>query len=213
MRPVRQTISRHSLGVMGIPEKFQNLTIEDFQDFGNEEIHQVKDFFKGYISSLSKNPLHKIGGLFIYGSNGVGKTFLSSVTLKEAYRLRYTIRRVSFSEYVSLYTRVWEYKGAERELIEGDFYSSYKAVEFLVIEEIGKEIDTKITSPILEDLLRFREDKSLVTIICTNATPKLIEERYGISVMSLIKGNFTSVKIVGKDKRQQSYDESKGVYL
>ena len=70
-----------------------------------------------------------------------------------------------------------------------------------MLEEVGKEIDSKITKPILEDLLRYREEKGLVTIICTNLTIKDLEDLYGASIMSLIKGNMTPIKITGKDRR------------
>ena len=145
-------------------------------------------------------------GLFLYGSNGVGKSLLASIVVKEAYRQRYTSKRVSFMEYISEYTRIWDSRNKEeREELEAHFYNDYKAVEFLVIEEVGKEIDSKIAVAVLEDCLRYREEKGLPTIICTNLTPQSLVDKYGNSIASLIKGNFTPIQIVGSDKRKEHF--------
>ena len=70
-----------------------------------------------------------------------------------------------------------------------------------MLEEVGKEIDSKVSAPILEDLLRYREDNGLVTIVCTNLNISLMTERYGESCISLLKGNTTPVMIECEDKR------------
>ena len=135
-------------------------------------------------------------------------TFLASMMVIEAYRCRYSARRVTFSEYISRYTSMWGAKTPEeKELLEDVFYNSYKAVEFLVLEEVGKELDTKLGAPVLEDLLRYREDNSLVTVICANLPPSEIKDRYGASVSSLLKGNMTPILIEGRDKRQEYYKD------
>lgn len=132
-------------------------------------------------------------------------TMLSCFIVKEAYRHRYTAQRVTFSEYVKRYTDMWGAKTpSEKEALEEEFYQRYKAVEFLVLEEIGKEMDTKAVRPILEDLLRYREDEGFVTIICTNLAPKQLREIYGESIYSLIRGNLYFVKIEGDDVRKES---------
>ena len=45
-------------------------------------------------------------------------------------------------------------KNEDRDASIDNLYQNYKNVEFLVLEEVGKEIDSKIAKPILEDLLR-----------------------------------------------------------
>ena len=102
-------------------------------------------------------------------------------------------------DYVSLYTRAWGDSVAKQEVEEE--INKIKSREFLCIEEIGKENDTKVAVNVLEDLLRYREDNSLPTIICTNLSPKVIKERYGNSIYSLLKGNCVPIKVTGEDKR------------
>ena len=200
-RPVRTVVSEDSLKLIGIPKSFRGNTLKDFDVKGKSELKKVKGLVQAYIEDLDNN-FENNKGLFLYGSNGVGKTMLSSIILKEAYRHRYTSRRSTFVEYVDKYTKVWNAKSAdEKATLEDELYTYYKAVEFLVLEEVGKEIDSKVSAPILEDLLRYREDNGLVTIVCTNLNISLMTERYGESCISLLKGNTTPVMIECEDKR------------
>lgn len=200
-RPIRTIVSEDSLKLIGIPKSFRGNTLKDFDVKGKSELKKVKGLVQAYIEDLDSN-FENNKGLFLYGSNGVGKTMLSSIILKEAYRHRYTSRRSTFVEYVDKYTKVWNAKSAEEKAtLEDELYTYYKAVEFLVLEEVGKEIDSKVSAPILEDLLRYREDNGLVTIVCTNLNIPLMTERYGESCISLLKGNTTPVMIECEDKR------------
>lgn len=206
MRPVRTTLNEKSLIMMGVPKRFCKKTIADYDTFGKKSLKEVKDFIVHYINDILTNIQDNRGICFI-GSNGVGKSFLSCIILKEAYRHRYSCRRVTFSAYISAYTDGWNTRNKdEKDVLESELYEKYKAVEFLVLEEIGKEIDSKIAKPILEDLLRYREENGLVTLICTNMTPKDIKDSYGASVCSLINGNMTVIMIDSEDMRQEVFN-------
>lgn len=205
MRPVREYINDRSLTLMGVPRRFCNNTLDDFDTFGKSSLSDVKDFIRDYINDIIPNIEDSKGVCFI-GSNGVGKSFLSCLVLIEAYRHRYSCRRVTFSSYIGAYTESWDANNkGEKEVIEQTLYDRYKGVEFLVLEEIGKEIDSKIAKPILEDLLRYREEHGLTTFICTNLTPKMLKEVYGASICSLINGNMTVVLIDSDDMRQEVF--------
>ena len=205
-RPIRSSLSESSLIMMGVPKRFVGKTIKDFNDYGSEELSEVKDFITDYVNHIAQN-FEDNKGIFFYGSNGVGKSFLSCIILKEAYRHRYSCRRVTFSSYINAYTESWNTRSKdEKDVLESELYEKYKAVEFLVLEEIGKEIDSKIAKPILEDLLRYREEHGLVTLICTNMTPRDIKDSYGASICSLINGNMTVIVIDSEDMRQEVFN-------
>jgi DNA replication protein DnaC len=207
MRPLRTSLNKESLILMGIPRRFCDKTMKDFNTYGKKSLKDVKDFVQEYIDDLPKN-IEENRGICFMGSNGVGKSYLSCIIMKEAYRHRYSCRRVTFSSYISAYTESWGASKDERDVLENDLLDKYKGVEFLVLEEIGKEIDSKIAKPILEDLLRFREEHGLTTIICTNLTPQSLKEIYGASIVSLINGNMTVIIIDGEDKRGDVFDGS-----
>ena len=206
-RPIRSHLSSKNLILMGVPKKFHSLDMDDFLTYSEKDLIRVRDYIKDYLNRLPE-VIDNNEGLFLYGSNGVGKTFIACMIVKEAYRRRFTSRRVTFVEYINAYTQMWGAKTPdEKDLLEQEFYNSYKAVEFLVLEEIGKEIDSKVSAPILEDCLRYREDHGLVTVICTNLDIKEMKERYGASSFSLMQGNMTPVLIEGKDKRREFYSD------
>ena len=206
-RPIRTSLNPKNLVLMGVPRKFALTTMNDFQTYDEDDLMEVKYFIKNYLDTLPRR-FYSNEGLFLYGSNGVGKTFIACMIVKEAYRRRYTARRVTFVEYINAYTKLWGARTPdEKEYLEQDFYNNYKAVEFLVLEEIGKEIDTKVSAPILEDCLRYREDHGLVTVICTNLDIREMKDRYGMSSYSLMQGNMTPVLIEGKDKRREFYND------
>lgn len=204
MRPLRTVVSNDSLIMMGVPKRFCDKTIKDFNTYNKESLKSIKSFVVDYIQNIEDNMKDNKGICFM-GSNGVGKSFLSCIILKEVYRHRYSCRRVTFSSYISAYTESWGASKSDRDIIENELFEKYKGVEFLVLEEIGKEIDSKIAKPILEDLLRYREEHGLVTHICTNLTPSTLKETYGASVCSLINGNMTVIVIDSDDKRQEVF--------
>ena len=193
MRPKRTKISKKNLVNCGVPSRLHDLYLEDL-----EVEDKIKQYVLRYTEHLDK--VYKEGkGIYFFGNNGVGKTTLACMILKECYTYRYTCKRITFMDYVSLYTRAWGDSEVKQEVEEE--INKIKSREFLCIEEIGKENDTKVAVNVLEDLLRYREDNSLPTIICTNLSPKAIKERYGNSIYSLLKGNCVPIKVTGEDKR------------
>ena len=197
MRPIRTTLSNKNLINMGVPRALLDLSLEDLDL--NEKI---LDYVQGYIDNID-NSFKYNKGLFLYGSNGTGKTSIASIVIKEAYRHRYTAKRMTWVDYMTLYTRAWGCNNFELKMHTEDVIKDIKDREFLVLEEIGKEQDNKLAMTLLEDLLRHREDKGFPTIICTNLAPKSVGERYGASIESLIKGNMTPIKLVGRDNRKE----------
>ena len=209
MRPLRSTVNKNSLIMMGVPRRFCDKTIKDYNTYGKKSLKNIKSFVNDYIENINDNIEDNKGICFI-GSNGVGKSYLSCLILKEAYRHRYSCRRVTFSSYITAYTESWNTKNkGEKDVLESELFEKYKGVEFLVLEEIGKEIDSKISRPILEDLLRYREEQGLVTIICTNLAPTTLKEVYGASICSLINGNMTVIVIDSEDKRMEVFNSEK----
>lgn len=204
-RPLRTYVNPTSLSLIGIPKSFIDTELSDFETKSNESLIEVKEFISEYLNNLDNN-FENNKGLFLCGSNGVGKTMISCIILKEAYKHRYTTRRATFVDYIDRYTKVWSARSIEEKyLFEDELYTYYKAVEFLVLEEVGKEIDSKVAAPILEDLLRYREDHGLVTIICTNLNVETLSDRYGESCMSLLRGNTVPITIESKDRRNTAF--------
>lgn len=205
-RPIRTSINKKSLAQIGIPRDFIPKTFEDFDTFDSNDLEKVKKFVCDYTDNITSN-YESCKGIFFYGSNGQGKTLLSSIILKEAYRHRFTCRRCTYSSYLNMYTKLWNFHGDDLVNQQNDFETKFTRSEFLVLEEVGKEISNSISVPVFEDLLRQREDNCLPTIICTNLTPKDFTNRYGASIGSLVRGNMTPILLTGVDKREMFYNK------
>ena len=134
MRPKRTKISKKNLVNCGDPSRLHDLYLEDL-----EVEDKIKQYVLRYTEHLDK--VYKEGkGIYFFGNNGVGKTTLACMILKECYTYRYTCKRITFMDYVSLYTRAWGDSEAKQEVEEE--INKIKSREFLCIEEIGKENDT-----------------------------------------------------------------------
>lgn len=151
-----------------------------------------------YIRNIHRN--YKKGrGIFFYGSNGVGKTELASITLIEAYRARYKCKYTT----LNLLTPIGVRSGYDED-IKAEYFGYYLNVDFLVIDEIGKEQqgEKKANITVLEEVMRHRDMAKLPTILITNLIPQDFRERYGESIYSLIFARFIDIGITGEDKRK-----------
>ena len=138
--------------------------------------------------------------LCLYGANGTGKTFLSSLIVKEGYRLRYKTALITMQGLIDLY-----FKPNKTEE-DWDKIKMIKEADFLVIDELGKENFTKSGSNInlLEETLRNAVTKGQVIIICTNLPLEGeggLYHQYGASIKSLIDGSFVKLEFDNSDYR------------
>ena len=81
-RPVRTVVSEDSLKLIGIPKSFRGNTLKDFDVKGKSELKKVKGLVQAYIEDLDNN-FENNKGLFLYGSNGVGKTSCQVLYLRK----------------------------------------------------------------------------------------------------------------------------------
>lgn len=202
-RPIRSFLSVETMThIIGIPRRMSDKTFNDFET-PTEELKEIKSFVIEYCNNIDVN-FKNCKGIYFYGNNGAGKTMLSSLILKEAYRNRYSCKRITFQEYIQQVMNVWSAKGEEKDAREENLFTNIKGVEFLVLEELGKEIQTSLdTNAILEDLLRYREDKGYPTIFAANISIEKVREMYGASIHSLIEGNSVIVELVTFDGRKK----------
>ena len=204
-RPLRTTLSVKNLMYRGVPIEYIHADLDEYPIEEN-----TRELFARYMDYLDEMFDDKIN-LILYGSNGSGKTYLSSLIVKEAYRKRYSSFRVTLQAYIDM-----QFKRDREEIAEK--IEEIINAEFLVIDEVGKETFDKsqFNIAVLEELLRERDTQGKPTIICTNLP---LEERgglydqYGKSIQSLIDGNFVKVKFEGEDNRHDVTRKKRGIQL
>jgi DNA replication protein DnaC len=198
----REVLSSRSLSLIGIPRLFHEAEIEDYT--GDKDIKEIMERYVDNIHDMYEDCVN----LTFLGNNGNGKTFLSSLLLKNAYRYNYSAKRIVFSSFLSL--------NFKKEKTELDILSidNTHNVEFLVIDEIGKEVSLNSGANIslLEELLKYREEKALPTIICSNLTKDKLKEKYGETFYSLITQSMILTLPEG-DVRNKNFKQRKGTKI
>jgi DNA replication protein DnaC len=199
----RSELSRANLSLMGIPRLYFDAEIEDY--VGDDDIRDMVSRYIKHIHDMFDDCVN----LTFYGSNGNGKTYLTSIILKNAYRYRYSAQRITIASVISL-----TFKGDSKTDSEYDLLKRVWDVEFLVLDELGKESMSKRGNEIsvIDDLMKYREEKGLPTIICTNLSLEDIKRNYGATLYSMIKQS-VCLEMNGEDKRGDIFEQRKAVAL
>lgn len=202
--PPRNSLSSTNLSRIGVPRLFFDCEVDDF--VGDDE---VKGIIERYVNNIH-DMFSDCVNLTFYGSNGSGKTFLTSLILKNAYYFRYTAKRITLKRYIDL-------KFMPSDQKDDAVWEEIRTVdnsEFLVVDEVGKEPNTKNDGNIsvFEELLKYREEKGFPTILCTNLTLENLKEKYGSTVHSLVTQS-VCLEMDGGDMRREVFENRKGVSI
>ena len=159
----------------------------------------LKTTYRAYMKNLANN--YADGwGLFVYGNNGVGKTYTSCALLKE-------ITKAGYSTFCILSDELkLAYIDGGRFDTDNTVTQRVERVDFLLIEDLGKEYSGKgsgFAELCFENLLRKRSRECRPTIVTTNLTPALFKERYKQSAASLAMECMIAVEAKGIDIRRE----------
>lgn len=198
----RETLSQTNLSRIGIPRLFFDAEIDDYHSEGAD--YKILRNYVKYIHDMFEDCVN----LTLYGSNGSGKTFVTSIILKNAYRYYYSAKRTTFTYFMSISFKPDKAED-DKEYLRQVFES-----EFLVIDELGKENNLKTLANIslLENLMKYREEKGLPTIICTNFTLEGIKEKYGDTIHSLVMQS-VRLEMIGNDLRNEVFKKRGAIAL
>ena len=137
--------------------------------------------------------------LFIYGSTGVGKTFLSNCIAKElidqahcviyftAFDLFDTLAKTTFQKDMSS-------DGTLEDIFECDL---------LIIDDLGTELTNTFVVSALFQCINERIMRRKSTIISTNLSLGQFRDIYSERILSRITSNYTMIKLFGEDIRIQ----------
>ena len=191
--PTRENIAKMAevpsqlLQVAKIPKKFWGMTLEDYSFKGKLAVGKILNAYVDNFFTMMEDACN----LLIMGSNGTGKTMLASIILQEALKRKNSGYYITISEFITQ-------KFNSIDLTE------LTNCDILVLDELGAELQLKTHSEVvaIESLLKYREEKNLVTIVCTNLDKNELSERYGNTVFSLLD-SWVGLVVVGTDKRKE----------
>lgn len=137
--------------------------------------------------------------LLIYGNTGVGKTFLTNCIAKS---LMDTAHHVVYMTSHSLFEafEAHQFDHAEH---SGDatLYHYIFDCDLLIIDDLGTELSNAFTNSCLYTCINERYLHQKATVISTNLSLEQLRDRYSERIFSRITGNYTLLKLIGKDIR------------
>jgi len=191
-----------------VPENYRSLTWNDYKDMDEVDRKSMTTVRK-YSEHLKL--AQEMGmNLLLVGKVGTGKTGLSYLILKRLLELRRShivflnFAATDIEEMVEMYTQGWYSDEEKRE-----FREKIKEVDFLIIDDIGKEWrgKTKLAETVLGSIIRHRVKWKLPTITTSNVTLKGLRETYGEALVSVMLENTLVLRFKGEDFRKKRTEE------
>ena len=138
--------------------------------------------------------------LLLYGSTGLGKTFLCNCIAKELLNKGKTVMYVTASQLFKLieedrFNRIGD------EDIPSHYMDDILSVDLFIIDDLGTEFSTILSSSELFNIVNTRLLNKKSVIISTNLSLQDIANQYSDRIVSRIIGNYTSMEFFGDDIR------------
>lgn len=188
-----------SAGIAGLCKKMSfdtfDLSYYSGEDRTNMELVLTKA--KEYAEFFSGNGS---GSMLFFGGTGLGKTHLSVSVAKKViergYYCVYTTSDKLFSE-----LREERFRSADDR--SPSKTEKYGECEFLVIDDLGTELNGRDIVPFLYSLLNQRINSGASTLISTNLSHTELLSVYDERIVSRLFGEFLPFRFTGKDVRMQ----------
>ena len=152
-----------------------------------------KDFVENFES--------KKENLLFYGNTGLGKTFLCSAIAKEIAHKGHTVMYNTASRLFKALEKERFAKKEDNEFNQMSISDDILGVDLLIIDDLGTEFGTIVTSSELFDIINIRLIEHKPVIISTNLTPDRLQDQYSDRIASRIVGEYKCLKFFGDDIR------------
>lgn len=156
------------------------------------QAREVLAFCKEYALNLS--PASE--SLLIHGKSGLGKTFLAKCIASEA------SKRGNSVVFESAYTVCGAYEDLKFGR-EGRGVSDFENCDLLIVDNLGAEIASSVSTAAFFALLCKRLDAKKPMIVITTLNCAEAESRYGEQTASRLFGSFVPLLLVGDDIRKK----------
>ncbi len=184
----------------GIQEslKENNFSTLSYDFYSGEDLERFKgavDSCKDFIRQFPKGGQN----LFLYGSVGTGKSFLSGCIAKELLDQGYSV--IYFSA-VKLFDMISDYSFDHKN--KESLYNPYEDLyncDLVIIDDLGTELTNNFVTSQLFHCLNERQLRKKSTIISSNLTLEELKTLYSDRIFSRITANYVFRKITGPDIR------------
>lgn len=186
---------------------------KEFSDFSNDD--EALEAVKKYLSDVP-DVLRNGIGLYLWGSNGRGKTMLMNIAFKELIGKGYKVRVFSMDEIVDKFTSSWYSDGDKKELD-----NVLRNIHFLGIDEFAKNVDRNgnpvylpdLVKRAVESVIRFRVQMNKPIWFASNTDPKFVKDVFSEDTASLLREAVVPVCVRGDDFRKEIQRRNKRRFL
>ncbi len=137
--------------------------------------------------------------LLLFGSTGLGKTFLSTCIAKTVAESGFSVAYDTAIHVLGCYESV-KFNGADAAEAQRAI-RKYERADLLILDDLGTEMTTAFTTSVFYSLINTRLMARRAMIINTNLLPDEFGRRYSAAVASRLLGDFTQLRFFGDDIR------------
>lgn len=194
----------------GIKVGWHDKTLHDFTNDA-EALSAVKKYLKD-----AKEMCQKGIGLYLWGSNGTGKSLLMNCSFKKLIAENYRCRIYSMDEIVDKFTSSW-YSDEEKQ----DLNNVLRNIDFLGIDEFGKNVDKEgkpvflpdLVKRVMESVIRYRVQMNKPIWFASNTDPRFVKDVFSEDTASLLREAVVPICVRGEDFRKEIQKKNKRRFL
>ena len=161
----------------------------------NVNMQHVYRLATQFVANFNK----EFDNLLMYGETGLGKTFICHSIAKDLLDKGHTVLYLTAPRLCKV---IEDYRFNRDALTEPDeMLEAVDTVDLLILDDLGAEVSTVITSAALFDIINQRLISRKPTVISTNMTPTALEAQYSERIVSRFFGNYQMIKFFGDDVR------------
>lgn len=143
------------------------------------------------------------GSLFLTGTPGLGKTFLSACIAREVSQNGFSVVYDTATHVFSQFEINKFRRGSEEEQEEAAAdVRRYLACDLLIVDDLGTELVTPFVQDVLYQLINSRIVSEKKTIINSNLDEAAIRKRYSPQIASRLSGEYRMLTFFGDDIRK-----------
>ena len=177
-----------------------NLNLYSSVKVASENSSPKDNMVKAFRRSLTfVEEFNKGENILMYGSTGLGKTFLCNCIAGALLEKGHTVLYLTAGQ---LFRKLEEQRFQKNDEAEAEEWDKeLLEAELLIIDDLGTEFATIFTA---SELFRIVNDRKLAgksIIISTNLTPNRLTDHYSDRVTSRLMGEFETMKFFGEDIR------------
>jgi len=141
----------------------------------------------------------KFDNLLLYGRTGLGKTFICHCIAKDLIDAGHTVLYLTAPR---LFKIVEDYRFNRESMTQPDeMLEAVADVDLLILDDLGAEFVTVITSSALFDIINQRLLAKKPMVISSNLSPQELERHYSERIVSRFTGYYRMIKFFGEDIR------------